>query len=286
MKPPIFEYHRPHSLQEALSLMEKLENSKVIAGGQSLMPMLNLRLTFPSNLIDLNSIEELSGISTSDDQVTINAMTRQREIEFSKIIRQRIPLMADGILNVGHRQTRNRGTIGGSLCHQDSVAELPLIALAHDAVLGIASLRGIREIGIAEFCTGFMSTSLEDGEILVFVKIKHWPQGHGWSFIEFARRDGDFAIVSAAVLVTTTGDGTISRVSVALGGVGPYPLRVSKAEDLLLGRYPTNKLIGQAAACCAELQPFDDPNIPAWYRKQLAHELSFKAIKEAIERSA
>ncbi|NBY62815.1 MAG: hypothetical protein EBQ70_01370 [Betaproteobacteria bacterium] len=151
MKPPIFEYHRPNSLQEALSLMEKLENSKVIAGGQSLMPMLNLRLTFPSNLIDLNSIEELSGISTSDDQVTINAMTRQREIEFSKIIRQRIPLMADGILNVGHRQTRNRGTIGGSLCHQDSVAELSLIALAHDAVLGIASLRGIREIGIAEF---------------------------------------------------------------------------------------------------------------------------------------
>jgi len=250
------------------------------------MPMLNLRLTFPSNLIDLNSIEELSGISTSDDQVTINAMTRQREIEFSKIIRQRIPLMADGILNVGHRQTRNRGTIGGSLCHQDSVAELSLIALAHDAVLGIASLRGIREIGIAEFCTGFMSTSLEDGEILVFVKIKHWPQGHGWSFIEFARRDGDFAIVSAAVLVTTKGDGTISRVSVALGGVGPYPLRVGKAEDLLLGRYPTNTLIGQAAACCAELQPFDDPNIPAWYRKQLAHELTFKAIKEAIERSA
>jgi len=286
MKPPIFEYHRPNSLQEALSLMEKLENSKVIAGGQSLMPMLNLRLTFPSNLIDLNSIEELSGISTSDDQVTINAMTRQREIEFSKIIRQRIPLMADGILNVGHRQTRNRGTIGGSLCHQDSVAELSLIALAHDAVLGIASLRGIREIGIAEFCTGFMSTSLEDGEILVFVKIKHWPQGHGWSFIEFARRDGDFAIVSAAVLVTTKGDGTISRVSVALGGVGPYPLRVGKAEDLLLGRYPTNTLIGQAAACCAELQPFDDPNIPAWYRKQLAHELTFKAIKEAIERSA
>jgi len=286
MKPPIFEYHRPNSLQEALSLMEKLENSKVIAGGQSLMPMLNLRLTFPSNLIDLNSIEELSGISTSDDQVTINAMTRQREIEFSKIIRQRIPLMADGILNVGHRQTRNRGTIGGSLCHQDSVAELSLIALAHDAVLGIASLRGIREIGIAEFCTGFMSTSLEDGEILVFVKIKHWPQGHGWSFIEFARRDGDFAIVSAAVLVTTKGDGTISRVSVALGGVGPYPLRVGKAEDLLLGRYPTNTLIGQAAACCAELQPFDDSNIPAWYRKQLAHELTFKAIKEAIERSA
>ena len=286
MKPPIFEYHRPNSLQEALSLMEKLENSKVIAGGQSLMPMLNLRLTFPSNLIDLNSIEELSGISTSDDQVTINAMTRQREIEFSKIIRQRIPLMADGILNVGHRQTRNRGTIGGSLCHQDSVAELSLIALAHDAVLGIASLRGIREIGIAEFCTGFMSTSLEDGEILVFVKIKHWPQGHGWSFIEFARRDGDFAIVSAAVLVTTKGDGTISRVSVALGGVGPYPLRVGKAEDLLLGRYPTNTLIGQAAACCAELQLFDDPNIPAWYRKQLAHELTFKAIKEAIERSA
>lgn len=285
MKPPIFEFHRPHTLREALMLLDTLENSKVIAGGQSLMPMLNLRLTFPSSLIDLNSIQELSGISASDDRVTINAMTRQRDIEFSKVIRQRIPLMADGILKVGHRQTRNRGTIGGSLCHLDSAAELPLIAVAHDAVLGIASIKGIRELSISDFCTGFMATALEEGEILAFVKIKDWPEGHGWSFAEYARRDGDFAIVAAAVLVTTEENGTISRVSVALGGVGPYPLRIGKAEDLLLGRYPSDALVGQAAACCAEVQPFEDPNIPAWYRKQLAHELSFKAIKEAIERS-
>lgn len=285
MKPPPFEYHKPGSLQEALALAKTLDNAKLIAGGQSLMPMLNLRLLQPEHLIDLNGVPHLAGITTSAGFTTIGAMTRQRDIEFSNVLPTKLPLMSEAILSVGHRQTRNRGTIGGSLCHLDPSAELPLVAVAHDAVMVVAGPTGNREVPISGFCTGFMAPDLAPDEILVGMRIGDWPASHGSSFVEYARRDGDFAIASAAVLVATAGDGSISRVSIALGGVAPCPVRVAEAEDMLLGQRATDPLVRKVASCCAQVASLDDPNVPGWYRRNLAAELAYRAIKTAMSRA-
>jgi carbon-monoxide dehydrogenase medium subunit len=284
MKPPPFEYHRPGSLQEALTLAASLDNAKIIAGGQSLMPMLNLRLIQPEHLIDIHAIPDLAGISGGDGVTTIGATTRQRDIEFSQAIRQRLPLMSEAILSVGHRQTRNRGTIGGSLCHLDPSAEMPLVAVAHDARMLIAGTQGQREVGVGDFCTGFMTPDVASDEILVGLRITEWPRPHGSAFVEYARRDGDFAIAAAAVLLATAADGSIARVSIALGGVAPCPLRVPAAEAVLLGQRPSESRMREAAACCAQAASMDDPNVPGWYRRNLAAELSFRAIKTALSR--
>ena len=262
-----------------------MENARVLAGGQSLMPMLNLRVAYPDHLIDLNGIEGLSYIREVGNEVRIGAMTCQRDIEFSDLVRTRLPLMADAILSVGHRQTRNRGTIGGSLCNLDPAAELPLVSLALDATVTATGPRGVRDIPMADFAAGYMTPGIEPDEIVTEIRYHPWRAGHGWAFDEFARRKGDFAIVSVAVLLELAGDGRIHRASLALGGVGPVPVRMHAAESVLVGNLPGDDLFGDAAAQSADIEPLDDALVPAWYRRKLASVLTRRVLALSVQRA-
>ena len=285
MKPPPFDYHRPADLEEALGLLARHDDARVLAGGQSLMPMLNFRVVAPGHLVDLNRIAELAFIRESGDAIAFGAMTRQRSIEFSPIVARRLPLLAEAILQVGHRQTRNRGTIGGSLCHLDPSAELPTVAMAMDAQLVVRSTRGERLVAMADFPDGYMTSCLAPDEALCEIRMRPWPAGHGYTFLEFARRKGDFAIVSVAAMLMLDADGRISRVALALGGVGPAPLRMAQAEKALLGAQPDATTLAAVAADCGGIDALSDPAIPAWYRQHLATVLVGRALTSAVARA-
>src|SRR5207244_140039 len=188
MKPPPFSYHDPRSIGDAIALLGRLENAKLLAGGQSLMPMLNMRFVLPDHIIDLNRVEGLAFIRGNDGALEIGAMTRQRDLEFSDLVRQRCPLMHEAILQVGHRQTRNRGTLGGSLCHLDPSAELVSVAAALGAVVTVAGPNGSRQIEFESFPAGYMSPAIEPTEMVTGVRFPLWRQPHGHAFVEFARR--------------------------------------------------------------------------------------------------
>src|SRR3954464_9548705 len=198
MKPPPFSYHDPRTVGDVVGLLGRLDNAKLLAGGQSLMPMLNMRFVLPDHIIDLNQVEGLSFIREQGDVLDIGAMTRQRELEFSDLVARRCPLMRDAIRLVGHRQTRNRGTLGGSLCHLDPSAELVSVAAALDATVVVSGKNGTREIDFAAFPVAYLTPAIEPNELLTAVRFPLWPENHGHAFVEFARRHGDFAIVSPA----------------------------------------------------------------------------------------
>src|SRR5438270_12324955 len=240
MKPPPFRYHDPKTVSEAVGLLASLENAKLLAGGQSLMPMLNMRFVLPDHIIDLNRVEGLSHIRDTQGALDIGAMTRQRDLEFSEPVRARWPIMHEALRYVGHRQTRNRGTIGGSLCHLDPSAELVNMAALHDGVLEAVSQGGRRQIKIADWVRGIMTNALEPGELLTGIALQAWPAGHGYAFAEFARRHGDFAITAVSCLLTLDTHGTIDRAALCVSGMGPAPVRVAEAERLLLGAKPAH----------------------------------------------
>lgn len=275
----------PRTLNEALQHLKDFENARVIAGGQSLMPMLNFRVATPDHLVDLNTVEGMAFIREEGDDILIGAMTAQRTIEFSDIVKRRLPLMAEAILSVGHRQTRNRGTLGGSLCHLDPSAELPLVAVAFDASVSVASLGKMRSLSIAEFAADMMTPAIEADELATEIRFKPWPKEHGWAFTEYARRKGDFAIVSVAAMIMLDGHGRISRVSLALGGVKAVPIRIKAAEDVLLGKCPDEDLFVRVTAHCADIDALDDPFAPAWYRKKIAPRLSQQVLVAACRRA-
>jgi carbon-monoxide dehydrogenase medium subunit len=285
MKPPAFEYHLPRTLQEALQNLNDLENARLLAGGQSLMPMLNLRMVYPDHLIDLNGVDELAYIREEGDEVLIGAMTAQRTIEFSDLIKRRLPLMSEAILSVGHRQTRNRGTIGGSLCHLDPSSELPLVAAALDATIVVTGIDKVRTVKMTNFAAGIMTAAIEQDEIVTEIRFKPWPEGHGWAFTEYARRKGDFAVVAVAALMVLGSDGRIARASLALGGVGPVPFRVTAAESILVGNTPDPELFARAATHCTATEPLDDPFAPAWYRQRIAPKLAQRVLATACRRA-
>jgi carbon-monoxide dehydrogenase medium subunit len=281
VKPPPFEYLRPESLPEALALIGARENSRPLAGGQSLMALLNLRLVFPEALIDLNRISELAGVELSDGKIAIGAMTRQRVLERSPLIQAQLPIMAQALRHVGHRQTRNRGTIGGSICHLDPSAELPAIALLYDAELDIASARGQRTSGMAEFMAGYLSVNLRPGEILTRISIKPWPAGHGSAFLEHSRRHGDFAIAPAACLIERAEDGGIARIALAAGGVAETPIRLTDAEAMLTGSHASDEIVARAAATIADRTIAADIHADVDYRRHVAVTLIGRAIRAA-----
>lgn len=285
MKPPAFEHHLPRTLPEALQSLRTLENARLVAGGQSLMPMLNYRLAYPDHLIDLNGVADLAYIREENGEVRIGAMTAQRTIEFSPLVKRRLPLLAEAILSVGHRQTRNRGTIGGSHCHLDPAAELPLVSATFDATIVIANVETTRTLPMVEFAAGMMSPAIEPDEIVVEIRLKPWPEGHGFAFTEYSRRQGDFAIVAAAALVTLGENGRIERAALGLGGLAPVPTRIPAAESELVGSAPDADLFARAAAHCAEVEPLDDPFAPAWYRRTLAPKLAQRVLARACERA-
>jgi aerobic carbon-monoxide dehydrogenase medium subunit len=284
MKPPPFCYHDPRTISDAVELVGRLDNAKLLAGGQSLMPMLNMRFVQPDHVIDLNRVEGLSYIREIDGALEIGGMTRQRDLEFSEVVRRRCPLMADAIALVGHRQTRNRGTLGGSLCHLDPSAELVAVAAALDATVVVAGPNGRREIAFAAFPVAYMTPAIEPNELVTAVRFPIWPQGHGSAFIEFARRHGDFAIVSAAVLLAQDGAGRIARAAVALGGMGMVPIRAAELEQALVGQAVDDKLLREVCESCRKFDAIDDVHAPASYRQHLATVLSRRALEQASAR--
>ncbi len=287
MKPPPFSYHDPRTVAEAVSLLSTLENPKLLAGGQSLMPMLNMRFVLPDHVIDLGKIDGLAYIREAPSKeggnaLEIGAMTRQRDIEFSELIAAKHPLLREGILNVGHRQTRNRGTIGGSLCHLDPAAEQVLVCLASDAIVTAAGPNGERAIPFREFPLAYMTPNLEPDEMLIGIKIPLWPAGHGYSFLEFARRHGDFAVVSVAALLDVDAGGIIKRAAVALGGVAAVPLRMDAVEARLVGQKASEELFRNAAEICRAIDAVADVHATVEYRQHLAAVLTRRALVQAL----
>jgi carbon-monoxide dehydrogenase medium subunit len=280
MKPPPFHYHDPATVADAVGLLSRLENAKLLAGGQSLMPMLNMRYVLPDHVIDLNKIAGLSYLREENGALSVGAMTRQRDLEFSDVVRARHPLMHEAILNVGHRQTRNRGTVGGSLCHLDPSAEIPTVAAAVDATVTVAGPKGNRDIAFADFPAGFMTPRIEADEMVTGVRFPAWPQGHGFGFVEFARRHGDFAIASAAALLEVA-NGKIKRVSLTIGGVATAPVRMRDVEKALIGQVPSEDLFREACEACRKIDALEDVHAPASYRQHLAAVLSRRALVAA-----
>jgi carbon-monoxide dehydrogenase medium subunit len=281
MKPAPFDYHVPRSIEETAGLLASLDNAKLLAGGQSLVPMMNFRYVIVDHVIDLAKVNGLAGITIEGGILRIGAMTRQRELEFSPQIAQNCPLMRAALAHVGHRQTRNRGTIGGSLAHADPAAELPAVCAAHDATVDITSARGTRKVPFAEFPVAFMTTAVEPDEFVTAIEIPLWPAGHGYSFHEYARRHGDFAIVGAAALLDLDSGHTVRRASLTLCGVATGPLRMSEAEKLLTGRRLDGDSARAAAATASAVSPISDIHASADYRRHLAEVLAFRALRDA-----
>ena len=283
MKPPPFSYHDPRTVADAVGLLAGLDNAKLLAGGQSLMPMLNMRYVQPDHIVDLNRVDGLSYIRERDGALEIGAMTRQRDIEFSALVRRLCPLMDEAVRQVGHRQTRNRGTLGGSLCHLDPSAELVSMAAALDATVTVSGKNGRRSIDFSAFPVAYMTPAIEPDELLTGARFACWPAGHGYSFVEFARRHGDFAIVSAAVLIEEK-DAKVTRASVTLGGMGPAPVRASELERALIGETIEEKRLRELCEPLRRVDAIDDIHAPASYRQQLATVLPRRALLKAHER--
>jgi carbon-monoxide dehydrogenase medium subunit len=284
MKPPRFSYHDPKSVAEITKLLASLENARLLAGGQSLMPMLNMRYVLPDHVIDINNVPELSYLRVGATSLELGAMTRQRDIEFSDIVRERCPLLYEAIAQIGHRQTRNRGTVGGSLCHLDPSAEIVTVAAALDGTVSVASARARRDIAFAEFPRGYMTPALEPDEMVTGLALPLWSKGHGYAFVEFARRHGDFAICSAAALLEEDGAGRITRVSVTIGGVGPAPVRARTVETALTGQPASETLFRDACESCRKIEAMSDVHAPSDYRQHLAAVLSRRALEKAHQR--
>jgi carbon-monoxide dehydrogenase medium subunit len=284
MKPPLFSYHDPRTAADVVGLLASLDNAKLLAGGQSLMPMLNMRYVLPDHLIDLNRVDGLSYIQVRNDALEIGAMTRQRDIEFSDLVRARCPLMHEAVRQVGHRQTRNRGTLGGSLCHLDPSAELVSVAAALDAKIAVAGKNGPRSIDFSAFPVAYMTASIELDELVTSATFPCWPAGHGYAFVEFARRHGDFAIVSAAALIEEDNNGKVTRASVTLGGMGPAPVRASEVERALIGETIEELRLREICEALRSCEAIEDIHAPSSYRQQLATVLSRRALIKAHER--
>ncbi|MGH8648600.1 MAG: FAD binding domain-containing protein [Burkholderiales bacterium] len=284
MKPPPFSYHDPETVADAVALLGRLDNPKLLAGGQSLMPMLNMRYVLPDHVVDLNGVSELSYLREAGNALEIGAMARQREIEFSDLVRARCPLLHEAILQVGHRQTRNRGTLGGSLCQLDPAAELVAVAAALDATVSIAGPKGRRELPFADFPAGYMTPALAPDELLSGARFPLWAKGHGHAFVEFSRRHGDFAVVSAAALLDVDRSGKIARASVTIGGAGPAPVRARDAERALVGNVASDKLFREACESLRAINAVGDVHAPAPYRRQLAVVLARRALEKAHSR--
>jgi len=284
LKPATFQYLAPDNLQGAMEyLSENAPDANLLAGGQSLVPMMNFRLARPKVLIDLNLIPELAFIREDKNHLVIGAMTRERDIENDKLVHEHSPLLHRATLNIGHLPIRSRGTIGGSIANADPAAEYPAVILALDASLKALSVRGAREIPAEEFFEGALSTALDADEILTEIRIPKAPEDSGAAFEEIARRKGDFALAGVAAQVTLK-KGIVKGVRVAACGVGAGPIRLRNAEEIVRGQSITDELIAAAGhAASAEVEPEGDVHATADYRRKLAGIMTRRAILKAIE---
>jgi carbon-monoxide dehydrogenase medium subunit len=284
MKPPRFDYHVPSTVDEAVALLARYGgDAKILAGGQSLVPLLNFRLARPAALVDLNRIASLAYIREDDGLVRLGAMTRQRAIEFSPIVARRLPLLREATRWVGHLPIRSRGTIGGSIAHADPSAEYPAVLTALEGDVLVRGPKGERTVAPAELFETYLTTTLAADEILTEVRLPAMVEGAGWAFEEFARRHGDFAIVGVAAMVVR--DGERCRVArLATAGVGPVPRRLRGCEEILERDGLGEAAIEAAARRASELvEPDADIHASADYRRHLAGVLTARALRRARE---
>jgi carbon-monoxide dehydrogenase medium subunit len=284
MKLPPFEYEAPTTVAEAIDLLaEQLDEASVLAGGQSLIPLMALRLARPAVIIDINGIAELSGMSATDGWMAIGAMTREYVAEKSKVVADTVPLLAAALPLIGHEAIRSRGTIGGSLAHADAAAELPAVARALDAEFVVRGASGERVIPAAQWFEGYLTTARGPDELLLEVRFPTAGRGTGVSFQEVARRHGDFAIVGLAVSLVLSG-GIISDARLAFAGVSDVPVRASAAEDLLTGERPSAELFDEAARrATGDIDPPADLHGSSDYRKAVAAAITRRGLRAAAD---
>jgi aerobic carbon-monoxide dehydrogenase medium subunit len=286
MKMPPFDYARPSSVSEAVALLAAHEDAKVLAGGQSLVPMLAFRLASPSLLVDLGRLAELRRIEISDQGLVLGAMTRWCDILADARLRKAHPLLVAGVEHVAHYQIRNRGTVGGSLAHADPAAEMPGLALVCDAQIATVGKSGERVIAAASFFKGPLMTALAPDEIIVEVRLPAWPAARRWGFREFARRRGDFAMAAAAVWYDQDAQGRARDAHVGAIGVSDRPLRLAPVEAVLKGRVIDEAAIAEAeAAAAAAVDPPEDIHASAAYRRALIGTMVERALRDAAQRS-
>ncbi len=286
MKPAPFAYAAPAEREAVLSLLaEHGGDAKLLAGGQSLVPLMNLRLAQPSLVIDLSRVEGLDGIRAENGRLVLGAMARQFALERSPLVASSAPLLAAALPLIGHVATRSRGTLGGSIVHADPAAELPAVILALDGEIVALSARGERVIPARDFFLGTFTTALADDELVTELRL---PVAPPWSsaFVEVSRRHGDFALVGAAVAVRLDGSGLCETAAIALCGVAPLPLRAEEAERQLVGRPPGDgeALREIASTVSSALDPSGDVHASAAYRKRVAGTVVARALKQAAGR--
>ncbi len=285
MKPASFQYVRASSIDEALAgLAGHGDDAKVLAGGQSLIALMNLRLVRPAVLVDINRLSDLAYIRQENGTLAIGALTRQSTVELSDVIARLCPLMAEAIRFVAHRPIRNRGTVGGNLAHADPTSELPAVAVALGATFVARSQTGQRTIAADDFFVAPLSTTLAPNELLTEVRIPVWPAGQGWSFMEVSPRAGDYALVGVAATLRAAG-GVCQAARLVYSGVGPRPIRVAKAEQALVGcssREATFREVAEVAA--GQVDPSSDFHATAEYRRDLVRVLTRRALMVALDR--
>jgi carbon-monoxide dehydrogenase medium subunit len=287
MKPAPFSYHRPRLLEEALALLaEHGADAKVIAGGQSLGPMMNMRLAQPAQLVDLNALEGLDAIRDSGEAIDIGALTRHHALATSPLIRAGCPLLAEAAQSIGHYAIRQRGTLGGSLAHADPAAQLPLIAATLRAEISIAGRRGERRVQAKDFFVSLMTTALEPDEIIVSVRVPKSAPREGHAFMQFSRRRGDFAIVAVAATLRLDSAGRVEHARLGIGGVEGTPATLNELAGRTKGQAADSAWAAALASAARDaVEPTDNPRVPAVYRRELVEVLTRRALLKALERT-
>jgi CO/xanthine dehydrogenase FAD-binding subunit len=287
MKPPPFEYEAPSTVEEVVALLQQHDGeAKILAGGQSLMPLLNMRFARPSALIDLRRLTGLDYIREENGALAIGAMTTKRSVERSELVKSRQPLLHASTAWIAHPQIRNRGTVGGSMAQADPAAEYPAVALALDAEFVIVGPDGQRSVAASDFFITYLTTALEENEVLTEIRVPVLPERTGWSIQELARRHGDFAMVGAVTTLGISG-GSCESARVVLFGVGSKPQRATAVEQALIGQTTSEALFAAAAENADEglEDTISDVHATAEYRRHLARVLTRRALAEAAERA-
>jgi carbon-monoxide dehydrogenase medium subunit len=288
MIPPAFEYLRPTTIPEAVALLQQYgEDAKILSGGQSLIPMMKLRIARPAYLVDINCILGLSYVREEGGFLKIGGLTREAELEVSPLICSKYPILVDTTRVIADPQVRNLATVAGNLAHGDPANDHPATMLALGAQVVATGSRGERVIPIEEFFVSLFSTALEQGEILTEIRIPLPPPRSGGAYFKLERKVGDFATAAVAAQVTLDNTGTVERAGIGLTNVGPTPIKAKKAEDFLRGKKPDPPNIEQASRLAAdEAQPSSDLRGPAEYKKGLVKELAKRSLSRAAERAA
>ena len=287
MKPAKFNYHVPHSLEDAFRMLAEYgDEAKIIAGGQSLIPVMNLRLSQPEHLIDINGIEELAGISENGNRLMVGALTRHSEVLESPLVREICPPLTEAAGRIAHLSIRNRGTIGGSLSNADPAAEWSLMAFLLDAEITVSSAHESRTVQASDFIQSIYTTDLEEDEILTSISFSALATDEGWSLQQISRRAGDFAIVAVAATMRLDDAGAVSILRLCLGGMESTPLRMNDVEQAATGKMPDKDWIATVSIAAAMAgSPTSDMHASAEYRCDVCSILTERALTEALNRA-